>query len=122
MLLVLGKLFLSGIGAIGKELRLAQKQKLDAKNESERIAADQNIETLKARRDVLMSEAKSAWNVVFRTALAAPFALFVWKVVVYDKILGLGVTDDLSPDMWNLMMVVYGFYFVYETAVLFKKS
>lgn len=122
MLLVLGKLFLSGIGAIGKELRLAQKQKLDAKNESERIAADQNIETLKARRDVLMSEAKSAWNVVFRTTLAAPFALFVWKVVVYDKILGLGVTDDLSPDMWNLMMVVYGFYFVYETAVLFKKS
>lgn len=122
MWLVLGKLFLSGIGSIGKEIRLAQKQKLDAKNESERIAADQSIETLKSRRDVLMAEAKQAWNVVFRTMLAAPFGIFVWKVVVWDKILGLGRTDDLSPDMWNLMMVVYGFYFVYETAVLFKKS
>tara|TARA_R110000851_G_scaffold32845_4_gene87836 strand:- start:856 stop:1176 length:321 start_codon:yes stop_codon:yes gene_type:complete len=76
------------------------------------------LETLNA---VLVAEAKGNWNVFFRMFLAFPFAVFLWKVVIWDKVLGWGVTDDLSPDLWNLMMIVFSFFFVYETAALFKR-
>lgn len=110
-----------GVSAITGSIREMRKDTLEAKNASERIELEKEIGTLENRRAVLVAEAKSNWNVVFRGLLAMPFALFVWKVIVYDKILGAGSTDNLSPDLWNLMMVVYGFYFVYETAALFKR-
>ena len=116
--------FLGGgiVGQIGKELNAAYKNKLAAKNNTERVEADKVISTLQARKDVLVAESRSRWNIAFRAFLALPFGLFVWKAVVWDKLLGLGATDDLSADLWNLMMVVYGFYFVYETASLFKRK
>ena len=115
--------FLSGgiVGQIGKQLNQAYKARLDSKNETERVEADKTIASLEARKAVLVAESRSQWNIIFRAILAVPFAAFVWKVIVWDKLLGLGTTDDLSPDLWNLMMVVYGFYFVYETASLFKR-
>lgn len=109
------------VGQIGKELNTAYANRLAAKNSSERIAADKEIAGLEARKEVLVAESRKGWNIAFRAFLALPFGLFVWKVVVWDKLLGLGVTDDLSTDMWKLMAVVYGFYFVYETAALFKR-
>lgn len=109
------------VGQIGKELNTAYSNRLKAQNEASRIEADQNIASLEARKSVLVAEARHQWNILFRFILAAPFALFVWKVVVWDKLLGWGATDNLSPELWNLMMVVYGFYFVYETAQLFKR-
>ena len=118
---ILSWLLGGGVAAITKSIREIRKDELDAKNTTERIKAEKEIATLEARRAVLVAEAKSNWNVVFRAIMAFPFIAFVYKVVIYDKLLGLGSTDNLSPDLWNLMMVVYGFYFVYETAALFKK-
>lgn len=109
------------VGQIGKQLNTAYKQRLDSQNEQQRVEADKEIASLEARKAVLVAESRYQWNVLFRFILAAPFALFVWKVIVWDKVLGWGATDDLSTDLWNLMMVVYGFYFVYETARLFKR-
>ena len=116
--------FLSGgiVGQIGKQLNQAYKTRLDSKNETERVEADKTIASLEARKAVLVAESRSQWNIIFRAILAVPFAAFVWKVIVWDKLLGLGTTDNLSPELWNLMMVVYGFYFVYETASLFKRT
>jgi hypothetical protein len=110
-----------GVSAITGSIREMRKDALEAKNASERIELEKEIGTLENRRAVLVAEAKSNWNVVARIFLAAPFGLFIWKVIVWDKLLKLGSTDGLSPDLWNLMMVVYGFYFVYETAALFKR-
>ena len=110
------------IGSITKALGNAHQASLNAKNTAERIEADKVISTLQARRDVLIAESRQKWNIIFRAFLALPFGIFVNKVIVYDKVLGLGSTDNLSADLWNLMMVVYGFYFVYETAALFKRS
>jgi hypothetical protein len=111
-----------GVATITESIREIRKDALDAKNTSERIALENEVAVLENRRAVLVAEAKGNWNVVFRAFLAVPFAVFVWKVIVYDKVMGLGSTDDLSPDLWNLMMVVYGFYFVYETAALFRRN
>ena len=118
---ILSWLLGGGVAAIGQSIRDIRKDALDAKNTSDRIKLEKEAATLEARRSVLVAEAKSNWNVVFRAVMAFPFIAFVYKVVIYDKLFGLGSTDNLSPDLWNLMMVVYGFYFVYETAALFKR-
>jgi hypothetical protein len=110
-----------GVATITQNIREIRKDALEARNAQERINLESEIAVLENRRSVLIAEAKSNWNVIFRVVLALPFCIFIWKVIVYDKVLGLGATDDLSRDLWNLMLVVYGFYFVYETAALFKK-
>ncbi len=111
-----------GVASITESIRTMRKDALDAKNTSERIQLEKEVASLENRRAVLVAEAKSNWNVVFRVFLALPFGLFIWKVIAWDKLLGRGATDNLSPELWNLMMIVYGFYFVYETAALFKRS
>lgn len=116
-----------GISGIAEELRGAYRDRLEAENDERRIKLDDKIATLNAERDALqaqrdvqIAEAGHAWNSIFRFLLAAPFLVFIWKVVVWDKVLKMGSTDDLSPDLWNILAVVYGFYFVYEAASLFK--
>lgn len=39
------------------------------------------------------------------------FIIYVWKVVVWDKVLGLGTTDALSGDMSQWAMAVVTAYF-----------
>lgn len=122
MWFALGKLFLGGIGSIGKEIRLAQEQKLKAKNTTERIAADTAIATLDARKSVMIADAGRGWAMIFRGFLALPFGLYAWKYVVWDKMFGLGSTPPLSDKMWDLMLAVYSFYFLFQVAGLFKKK
>ena len=38
--------------------------------------------------------------------MALPFIIFVWKVIVFDKVLGFGRTDPLDPKMWGVFMAV----------------
>jgi hypothetical protein len=110
-----------GVSSITGAIRDMRKDALDAGNTERRIELESTIAVMENRRAVLVAEAKGNWNVFFRMFLAFPFAVFLWKVVIWDKVLGWGVTDDLSPDLWNLMMIVFGFFFVYETAALFKR-
>jgi hypothetical protein len=110
-----------GVSSITDAIRDMRKDALDAGNTASRIELEATIAVMENRRAVLVAESKGNWNVFFRILLAFPFAVFLWKVVIWDKVLGWGVTDDLSPDLWNLMMIVFGFFFVYETAALFKR-
>ena len=100
------------IGQIGKELNKAHSASLNAKNTTERIEADETIAGLTAKRDVLKAEARDSINRLARVALAAPFGAYVWKIIIYDKMAGLGVTDDLPSELWYLMGIVFSFYFV----------
>lgn len=48
------------------------------------------------------------------TALPRPlfaFVIYVWKVVVWDKVLGLGTTDALSTEMSQWAMTILAAYF-----------
>jgi hypothetical protein len=110
-----------GVSSITGAIRGMRKDALDAGNTERRIELESTIAGMENRRAVLVAEAKGNWNVFFRMFLAFPFAVFLWKVVIWDKVLGWGVTDDLSPDLWLLMMIVFSFFFVYETAALFKR-
>ncbi len=100
------------LGRIAKELQRAYEAKLRAQNDRERIAAEMRIETLKAQRDVLVAEQRNRLTRWIRPAFAFPFIVYDFKVIVWDKVLGLGTTDALSPQFWQLQMIVFGAYFL----------
>ena len=101
-----------GVAAIGKELNRAYQAKLDAKNDHERIEAEKQIAALSARQSVLIAEQGSWMTRWIRPAFALPFIIYNFKIVVWDKVLGLGATDSLSPEFWQLQMIVFGAYFL----------
>lgn len=105
-------------GPFAKAAVDAYRAKLSAENTSEKIAAD-----LAARElDVESRERELATQVVIAeqgrwyTALPRPlfafaFIIYVWKVVVFDKVLGWGTTDPLSGDVSQWAMIVLTAYF-----------
>lgn len=116
---VAGWLAKIGIGTIANRLAAAYEAREKARTDKERIAADERIKTLEARRDVLVAEAGNRVNGWMRAALALPVAIILWKVFVYDKALGQwthGSTDALSPELWQVVMIVIGFYFLADAA------
>lgn len=116
---------LTGFGdaltSISKSIADAKIAAINAKTQEDKIAADERVKTLEARRDVLVAEAGvSKANIYMRTGIAMPIAILLWKIFVWDKALGQwtgGRTDSLSPELWNVITVVLGFYFLYEGAV-----
>lgn len=105
-------------GPFAKAAVDAYRAKLSAENTSEKIAAD-----LAARELAVESrEAELATQIVIAeqgrwyTALPRPlfafaFIIYVWKVVVWDKVLGLGSTDPLSAEVAQWAMIVLTAYF-----------
>jgi hypothetical protein len=68
----------------------------------------------KVRRDILIAEQGHWTTRLMRPLGALPFWLFMWKVVVWDKVLGSvtgGSTDALDPNMWSVFMVVIAAYY-----------
>ena len=108
--LVLG--LLDPLGRIADRLQQAYEAKLRAQNDRERIAAEVQIKQLEAQQRVLLAEQKSRLTRWIRPAFALPFVIYDFKIVVWDKVLGLGTTDPLSPEFWQLQMIVFGAYFL----------
>lgn len=100
------------IGRIAESITQAKLKSLDAATEQERIRAEVMLSQLEARQAVLIAEQRSLVTRWIRPAFALPFIIYNFKVVVWDKVLGLGVTDDLSSSYWQLQMVVFGAYFL----------
>lgn len=105
-------------GPFAKAAVDAYRAKLSAENTSEKVAADLAARAL----DVEAKERELATQVVIAeqgrwyTALPRPlfafaFIIYVWKVVVFDKVLGWGSTDPLSGDVSQWAMIVLTAYF-----------
>ena len=70
-------------GLAGK-LAAAYTARENAKTDAERISADVTIKQLESRRDALQSGGMvTAW---VQALWAAPFIVYVWKLVVWDKV------------------------------------
>lgn len=94
---------------------------INAKTDSERIEIGERIAALQSQQAVLVADAsKSSIDIWVRLAMALPPILIVAKIFIWDKMLGWGSTDNLSPPEWYLVYVTYGFYMVHSTAGLFK--
>ena len=102
----------STIGAIGGELNKAYSAKLTAQTSEQKLEADMVIEQLKAQQSILLAE-QGKWHTSWiRPAFAFPCVVYMGKVILWDKALGLGSTPDLSPDQWKFFMIVVGAYFL----------
>ena len=105
-------------GPFAKAAVDAYRARLDAGNTSEKIAADLAARALdvESRERELATQALIAEQGRWYTALPRPlfagaFIIYAWKVVVWDKVLGLGVTDPLGGDVAQWAMIVLTAYF-----------
>lgn len=104
--------FLNPMKSVISEIAKYQTIKLNSKSEIARVEANERLTYLKIRQEVLLAEQKSRLTRFIRPLFAMPFIIFNFKVVVYDKVLGLGTTDNLSEQFWQLQMIVFGAYFL----------
>lgn len=101
------------------EIAKAKVAAANAQTDRERIAAEERAKALETKRDVLAAEASSGVNVLARAFLMLPVGILLWKVLAYDKALGQwtgGHTDALDGNLWWVITVVLGFYFLADVA------
>ena len=105
-------------GPFAKAAVEAYRAKLSAENTSAKIAADLTARELdvESRERELAMQAVIAEQGRWYTALPRPlfafaFVIYVWKVVVWDRVLGLGTTAVLSGDVAQWAMIVLTAYF-----------
>lgn len=108
-------------GPFAKAAVDAYRAKLDAENTSEKIAADLAARELGVEQrerelaaQVTIAEQGRWYTALPRPLFAAAFVIYVWKVVVWDKVLGAwtqGSTDPLSGDVAQWAVIVLTAYF-----------
>lgn len=92
-----------------------------AQTDQERIHAQERIDALTARKDVMVAESGSRVNAWIRAGYALPFVFYNAKLVIWDKVLGLGSTDGLSSELFQVEIACIGFYFLYDITARFKR-
>ena len=95
----------------------AYKAKLDAANTQDRTAADLAAKEIEAEIDarrqtsaIIIAEQGRWYTAIIRPLLSAPVIIYLWKVVVWDKVLGLGATDPITgmaADWSGLIITAY---------------
>jgi hypothetical protein len=113
------------LATIGEKIAEAYAQKANAQTEQQRIEAEERIRTLEARRDVLVAEQGNWLTRSIRPLLALPFVIYLWKLVVWDKVLAgftNGSTDGLSTELKEVMLLIVGAYFLDLTIARFKRG
>jgi hypothetical protein len=105
-------------GPFAKAALEAYRAKLSADNTSEKIAAELAARELALEQrerelatQVLIAEQGRWYTALPRPLFALAFIIYVWKVVVFDKVLGLGATDPLSGEVAQWAMIVLTAYF-----------
>jgi len=100
---------------IAGQLAKAYTARENAKTDSDRIKADVTIKQLEAR--AASHQSGGLVTAVVQALFALPFIVYIWKIVVFDKVLKWGATDPLSETMGSVMMTVVGFYFLSTGAI-----
>jgi hypothetical protein len=95
----------------------AYKAKLDAANTQDRIAADHaakeieaELEARKQASAIIIAEQGRWYTAIIRPLLALPIIIYLWKVIVWDKVLGLGTTDPITgmiADWTGMILAAY---------------
>jgi hypothetical protein len=105
-------------GPFAKAAVDAYRAKLASDNTSEKIAADLKARELaldqRARElatQIAIAEQGRWYTALPRPLFALAFIIYVWKVVVWDTVLGLGTTNPLSGQVAQWAMIVLTAYF-----------
>jgi hypothetical protein len=119
-------------GPIVNGLIGAYKAKLEASNTLDRIAADlagkeieAEIEARKQASAIIIAEQGRWYTAMIRPLLAMPIVIYFWKVIVWDKVLGWGVTDPITgmvADWAGVIVTAYvGGRSIEKVARIFKR-
>ncbi len=105
-------------GPFAKAAVDAYKAKLGAENTSEKIAANLAARELAVEQrekevdaQIVIAEQGKWYTALPRPLFAFAFVIYVWKVIVFDKVLGWGTTDPLTGDVSQWAMIVLTAYF-----------
>lgn len=114
---ILGSLLssLNPIESITNSITKVMIAKENAKNKEERIRADVEIETLRAKRDAFIAASGHRITTLIQALFALIAIIYLTKVVVFDKVFGAWLgwsTDPLSPWLTVIMGEIIAFYFV----------
>jgi uncharacterized membrane protein len=104
-----------GIGGLTAVLKAIQQERRNAQNattERERQASEERIEILQQRAEIIKRAQSDPYERFIRMGFALPFVIYIWKLVVWDKVFGFGATDALSPELSDIMWTVILGYFV----------
>lgn len=73
-------------GPISREVRGALRDRLEAQNDAERIAADQKIASLRAAQEIASIEAADRWSAtrIGRLLIVVPFGAW-WAAIMIDS-------------------------------------
>lgn len=95
---------------------------INATSDVEKAVIQTRIEQLQSQRDVLIADAsQSHLDIWIRSLIAIGPAVYLTKIFIYDKVLAYGSTDPLDPNLWNVVMVVLGFYFLATASISISK-
>lgn len=108
-------LFSGPLSSISRDLKEAYQSKLEAANDKEKIAADERINILEGRKSIILAAQSDPLERLVRILFALPYLLYNFKLIVYDKMMGWGVTDPLSDNLTQLGWVIVGGYFLDAT-------
>lgn len=108
-------------GSFAKAAVDAYRAKLAADNDAEKIAADLAARELAVEQrerelatQIVIAEQGRWYMALPRPLFAFAFVIYVWKVVVWDKVLGFwthGITDPLNGEVGRWAMIVLTAYF-----------
>lgn len=61
---------------------------------------------------LLIAEQGHWYTAIIRPLFAMPFIIYAWKIIVWDKVLGIGVTEHgIDANFWNVFQVIIVSYF-----------
>lgn len=114
--------FLSG--PLLSKLVDAYRAKLEAGNTRDAKAVELAVAEIQAEiaarsaaKEVIIAEQGRWFTAMIRPLFALPFVIFIWKIVVYDKVLGLGVTlGSLDANMKEVLLAIIYSYFGFAAA------
>ncbi len=110
----------------------AYKARLEATNSQDRMVADlaakeieAEIEARKQASTIIIAEQGRWYTAIIRPLIAFPLIIYLWKVIVWDKVLGLGTTEPLTGLVaeWTGMIVTayVGGRSIEKVARIFKR-
>lgn len=94
---------------------------LQATTQQAQIASTERVASLEAQRDAFIAEVnRSKLPIYIQSAIAAGPTFILGKIFFYDET-GFGTTTiPIDSPLWNVIMVVVGFYFLHSIAGMFK--
>lgn len=116
--------FLFGGGGIGSWLKTAEEMQenyLKAQTDDKRIDAQERRDYAMQQASVLRETVHNRIENFIKAMFAVPCIIFLWKVLVIDKVFGWGVTDPLSPFLRDVFITVLGGYFLIHFGTQFQK-